>query len=170
MNFTLANHKDLPPIMNIFHEAQLYLASQGVDQWQNGYPTENLIINDISNEENYVVKNENDIIMGTTMFTTQPEPTYKTIEGTWLTNENAKYGVIHRMAVNNNFRKSGIAKFIFSQCEQILKDQNVASMRIDTHEDNKGMRNLLKKLGYEYCGIIFLDDGDKRLAYEKLIL
>lgn len=169
MNFTLANNKDISSIMDIFHQAQVYLASQGVDQWQDGYPSKNIIMEDISNQENYIVKNEDDIIIGTTMFTTNPEPTYIKIEGAWLSNENARYGVIHRMAINGNFRKMGIAQFIFNKCEQMLKEQKVGSMKIDTHEDNKGMRNLLIKLGYEYCGIIFLDGGAKRLAFEKLI-
>ena len=42
-------------------------------------------------------------------------------------------------------------------------------MRIDTHEQNHGMRTLLKTLNYNYCGVIYLENGDKRLAYEKLI-
>ena len=42
-------------------------------------------------------------------------------------------------------------------------------MRIDTHEENLGMQGLLKKLGYHYCGVIYLENNDKRLAFEKLI-
>ena len=41
-------------------------------------------------------------------------------------------------------------------------------IRIDTHEDNVVMQNLLKKLGFKFCGIIHLKNGDKRLAYEKI--
>ena len=42
------------------------------------------------------------------------------------------------------------------------------SIRIDTHEDNKPMRRFLEKCGFKFCGIIYLEDGSKRLAYEKL--
>ena len=42
-------------------------------------------------------------------------------------------------------------------------------MRIDTHEENLGMQGLLKKLGYHHCGVIYLENNDKRLAFEKLI-
>jgi hypothetical protein len=73
------------------------------------------------------------------------------------------------MAVTNEFRKKGIAKFIFEQCEQQLLQNNIMSMRIDTHEDNLVMQSLLKKLKYLYCGVIYLDNGDKRLAYEKCL-
>jgi hypothetical protein len=107
--------------------------------------------------------------MATTMFTTNPESTYTTIEGNWLTPQNSVYGVIHRMAVGNSFRKLGIAKFIFNYFESLLESQNIKSMRIDTHEENIGMQTLLKTLDYSYCGIIYLDNNDKRLAFEKII-
>ena len=73
------------------------------------------------------------------------------------------------MAVGEKFRGTGVAKFIFNHCEQTLKQTSIQSMRIDTHEDNLGMQALLKKLGYVFCGVIYLDNSDKRLAYEKLI-
>ena len=99
----------------------------------------------------------------------KPNQLTTTIEGNWKTKNNATYGVIHRMAVSNKFRGKGIAKFIFFQCEQFLKQNNIKSMRIDTHEKNLGMQGLLKKLGYHYCGVIYLENNDKRLAFEKLI-
>jgi len=92
-----------------------------------------------------------------------------TIEGDWITKANATYGVIHRMAVANKFRNKGVAQFIFEQCEQLLLKNRVDSMRIDTHQDNLAMQALLTKLKYTYCGVVYLDDGDKRLAYEKRI-
>jgi len=155
--------------MSIVKDAQVYLASKNIDQWQDGYPNEEVILNDISNHESFIVNNKSNDIMATTMFTTQPESTYLSIDGTWLTAKNAKYGVIHRMAVGGNYRKLGIAKFIFKTCEQKLKDNKIVSMRIDTHKDNKDMQGLLKKLGYVYCGIILLANSDQRLAFEKLI-
>ena len=167
MKFSPSIKSDLESIMNIINDAQTYLASQGTDQWQDGYPDNSLILEDIYNSESYIVKSEDGELMGTTMFTTQPEPTYTFIDGKWLTDKGTKYGVIHRMAVGNNYRKMGIAKFIVSECEQILNENKVESMRIDTHKDNIGMHSLLKKLGYIYCGIIFLENGDKRLAFEK---
>jgi ribosomal protein S18 acetylase RimI-like enzyme len=155
--------------MHIIGQAQAYLASQHIEQWQNGYPNESAILKDIKNTESYVVKSEDSSLLATAMFTTRNEPTYKRIEGQWLTKNNATYGVIHRMAVSNKFRGKGIAKFIFFQCEQNLKQNNIKSMRIDTHEENLGMQGLLKKLGYHYCGVIYLENNDKRLAFEKLI-
>jgi RimJ/RimL family protein N-acetyltransferase len=41
------------------------------------------------------------------------------------------------------------------------------TIRIDTHQDNRTMRALLQKYGFTYCGIILLENGDPRLAYQR---
>ena len=169
MKLLLAKKGDLSEIMKLIEQAQAYLAAQHIEQWKNGYPNEQAILKDILNNESYVVKLEDSNLLATAMFTTRNEPTYKSIKGNWITESDAKYGVIHRMAVGEKFRGTGIAKFIFNQCEQILKQTSIQSMRIDTHEDNLGMQTLLKKLDYIYCGVIYLENNDKRLAFEKLI-
>ena len=160
---------DISTIMNIVGDAQRYLASQNIDQWQDGYPTEKQIRLDIKYEDSFIVLNDANDIIGTTVFTTKKESTYQNIEGDWITSKNAEYGVIHRLAVGEKYRGLGLAKFVFNACEQRLKGMNIVSMRIDTHRDNKGMQHLLKKRGYVYCGVIILDNGDERLAYEKII-
>jgi ribosomal protein S18 acetylase RimI-like enzyme len=168
MKLALSATSNLPSMMQIVSDAQNYLAELGIDQWQNGYPNEEVLLNDISNTESYCVSDDEGQIMGMTMFTNRPEPTYNSIDGSWLTADDAAYGVIHRLAVSNRFRSHGVAKFIFEQCEAQLKANKVPSMRIDTHEENKGMQKLISQLGYEYCGVILLENGDKRLAYEKV--
>jgi|TARA_Y100000385_G_scaffold87177_1_gene89716 GNAT superfamily N-acetyltransferase len=169
MKLLKTKREELDPIMKIITEAQQLLAAHNIDQWQNGYPNEETILKDIDNNESYIIRTEDSRLIGTAMFSTRKEPNYSAIEGNWKTKPTATYGVIHRMAVTERFRGKGVAKFIFSQCELFLLKNNVHSMRIDTHEDNLGMQQLLKKLGYAFCGIIYLENGDKRLAYEKNI-
>ena len=52
-----------------------------------------------------------------------------------------------------------LMNFCFSQ------DTNI---RIDTHKDNQIMQHNIKKHGFVYCGIIYLANGDERLAYQRL--
>lgn len=169
MEFLKSSRKKLEHIIKIIGEAQEYLAIQNINQWQNGYPNKETILNDIKNNESYIITTKESVIIGTAMFSTKKEPTYKSIEGQWITKSDSKYGVIHRMAISNKYRKKGVAKFIFEKCEQQLIKSEINSMRIDTHEDNLGMQRLLLKLKYLYCGIIYLENGDKRLAYEKYV-
>lgn len=169
MKLNRSTLSDIPVIMDIIGDAQKYLAGLNIDQWQDGYPNETQIELDIKNNDSYVVLNDANTIIGTTVFTTKKEPTYQNISGDWMTPVDAKYGVIHRLAVGDNYREMGLAKFVFNACETALKETNIKSLRIDTHRDNKGMQYLLNKRGYQYCGVIILDSGDERLAYEKIL-
>ena len=159
---------EIPAIMKIIGDAQRFLASQGIDQWQDGYPTEDQIKLDIANQDSYIIIDSEGVIIGTTVFTFKPESTYQQIGGNWETHDNSIYGVIHRLAVDDAYRKSGLARFVFDECEELVKTHETAtSLRIDTHRGNLGMQGLLKKRNYNYCGVIYLDSGDDRLAFEK---
>ena len=170
MKIQLTTLKEVPIILEIIEDAKTYLASQNIDQWQNGYPNAAQIENDILNGESFVVINDENQVMATSMFSTNKEPTYKIIEGNWIINEDEIYGVIHRMAIKKEFRKFGLATFMFHEFHMQLLEKNIKSLKIDTHEENFGMQGLIKKLGYTYCGIIYTNYGDKRLAFEKVIL
>ena len=169
MQIRLSTLNDVPSIMEIIEDAKELLASLKIDQWQNGYPNAEQVKNDIKKGESFVVINDENLVIATSMFTTNSEPTYKIIDGNWLVDENETYGVIHRLATSKKHRKIGIAEFIFNEFHQQLKDKNVQSLKIDTHEDNLGMQSLIKKLGYSYCGIIYTSYNAKRLAFEKVI-
>ena len=170
MKIQLSTFEDIPAIMTIINDAKEYLASQKIDQWQNGYPNAEQIENDIKNTESYVVVNNENTVIATAMFTLRKEPTYKeVIDGSWIVNENNTYGVVHRMAIKKEFRKFGLATFMFHEFHQQLLEKNIKSLKIDTHEENFGMQGLIKKLGYTYCGIIYTNYHAKRLAFEKVI-
>ena len=87
-----------------------------------------------------------------------PEPTYDVIDGAWLTDE--PYGVIHRMASYPDIH--GIFSTIIDYAAS-----RFSRLRIDTHRDNRIMQHLIEKHGFTYCGIIWLEDGSERLAYER---
>ena len=170
MKIRLSKTEDIPNILTIIDDAKVYLASQKIDQWQNGYPNAAQVENDIEKGESYVVVNDENQVMATSMFTLRNEPTYKKIiGGEWLVAEYKDYGVIHRLAIKKEYRKLGLATFLFDEFHQVLLEKNIQSLKIDTHEDNLGMQSLIKKLGYQYCGIIYTSYQAKRLAFEKII-
>jgi len=41
-------------------------------------------------------------------------------------------------------------------------------VRIDTHADNHVMQHVLAKHGFQRRGIIYLEDGDPRIAFERI--
>ena len=170
MRLQLSTTSDIQSILQIINDAKTHLKSQKIDQWQNGYPNQTQIEQDITNNESYVLINDEHQVIATSMFSIRPEPTYKVIDGEWKINENEKYGVIHRLAIDKNYRKKGIASYVLKEFHQKLMKQQIRSLKIDTHEDNYEMQYLVKKLGYVYCGIIFTEYNAKRFAFEKVII
>lgn len=167
MQIRQSNINDVSMIMDIIKQAQESLKLAGINQWQNGYPNETSILRDIELGESYVVL-ENESIIGTFALSYRNEPTYdKIYDGKWLSIQN--YAVVHRIAIENSYKGKGVSTFIFKEVEKWSLDKGIYSIKIDTHEDNSSMRKLLEKNGFYYCGIIFLLDGNKRLAFEKLI-
>ncbi len=170
MKIKLSTLENIPEIMTIIKDAKELLASLKIDQWQNGYPNAAQVEQDILKGESYVVLSDENQVIATSMFTTNKEPTYQIIEeGSWKVDESKNYGVIHRMAIKKEYRKQGLATLLFDKFHQQLKSKNIQSLKIDTHEENLGMQALIKKIGYQYCGIIYTNYGAKRLAFEKVI-
>ena len=170
MRLQLSTSSNIHNILQIINDAKVYLKSKDIDQWQNGYPNQTQIEQDIANNESYVLINDENQVIATSMFSIRPEPTYKLIDGAWKINEKEKYGVIHRLAIDKNYRKKGIASYVLKEFHQKLMKQQIRSLKIDTHEDNHEMQHLVKKLGYVYCGIIFTEYNAKRFAFEKVII
>ena len=169
MRLQLSTTSDIQNILQIINDAKVYLKSQKIDQWQNGYPNQTQIERDIANNESYVLINDTNQVIATSMFSIRPEPTYKVIDGEWKIKESEKYGVIHRLAIDKNYRKKGIASHLLNEFHLLLDKQQIRSLKIDTHEDNHEMQCLVKKLGYAYCGIIYTEYNAKRFAFEKVI-
>ena len=57
---------------------------------------------------------------------------------------------------------------MISEAVKMAKSLNLNSLRIDTHEKNVRMRRFLNKNQFEERGIIYLKDGNPRIAYELL--
>lgn len=167
MEFSLAKKSDVEEIMNIITIAQAHFKSEGIDQWQNNYPNHQVIKKDIENNSSYVIKDE-EKVLGTVMISFDGESNYDKIhKGQWLSH--GDYAVIHRIAVDFNHRGTGLASEFMEKIEKMCIAKNTSSIKVDTHRENLPMQKLLLKNNYKECGIIYLKDGNERLAYEKLL-
>ena len=155
-----ATLSQLPQIMDIYGKARLFMVKAGnPNQWGTAYPTEAMIRQDIANEKCYL-NLKDDKICAVFYFAVEADPTYGYIEGAWL--NDAPYGVIHRIAVGENGKGVAAECFAFAA-------QHCENIRIDTHEKNIPMQRCLAKNGFTRCGIIYLEDGDPRIAYQKVV-
>ena len=156
-----AQATDLTDIMAVLEAAKGIMRSSGnTEQWTGGYPSEEVILQDIERGHGQVVVADGRIA-GYFAFIPSPEPTYATIyDGTWL-DDSLPYHVVHRIGSYPEIH--GVFRAIMDWCFE--RDGNI---RIDTHRDNHIMQHNILKCGFRYCGIIYLASGDERLAYQKM--
>lgn len=148
---------DLDEIMRVYAAAKAFMVATGNEsQWNNGYPQRELIEEDIAKGQCYVC--EENGIRGVFAFILGVDPTYGYIEdGAWK-NERP-YGTVHRIGSDGTI--GGIFNASLDFCKNIIPD-----LRIDTHENNHVMQKLILNYGFERCGIIYIDDGTPRIAYQ----
>lgn len=163
MKIRLSELEDLPCLMSLFEEARRTIATLGIDQWQDGYPAEAVIRNDLEQKQSHILEQEG-ILLGTFVLVEQ-EPDYdKIYEGHW---QDDNYLAIHRVAVALSARGTGVSDAIIRYAADRAENLGKTSLRIDTHEGNLPMRRMLQKQGFQHRGQIFLADGSPRVAYEK---
>lgn len=151
-----AKQADLEQILGIYEVARQFMAEQGnPTQWHSGYPDRELLEQDIQLGRLYALVRE-EIICGAFVFYIGDDPTYAYIEGNWVSDK--PYGVIHRIA--------GTGGGIFAAALSFCIEQ-IGHIRIDTHHDNKPMQHVVEKAGFSKRGIIYVEDGTPRIAYER---
>ena len=155
-----ATYEDIPELMEIFRCArQIMRASGNMNQWNDSYPSEDIVREDISKGVCYVLCEQTSRILATMAFIPGPDPTYARIyDGQWL--DDSPYHVIHRIAVREPGHKASdrLLEWAFTQTE---------SIRIDTHKDNVIMHHIMQKHGFTRCGVIYLLSGHPREAFQK---
>ena len=161
---------DLPAIMDIVSGASAFLREQGVDQWQKGYPAAADYRRDMESGYCWVLTVER-AVAGVMALCPGPESCYEKLDA-WRFP--GPYAVIHRIATRRDLRGRGLAKELFAFAGDIALGRGCASLRVDTHPDNRVMQGLIRKLGYVYRGDVYLESGTEagtlRLAYEKSLL
>ncbi|MFS0614209.1 GNAT family N-acetyltransferase [Lederbergia ruris] len=167
MEFRKTTIADIDQIMAIIGQAQQYFKDNKIDQWQNHYPNVQTIKTDMQNGYSYVLVKDRQII-ATAAISFDGEKTYDRIyHGNWLSH--GEYAVIHRLAVDHQHKGLGISSEVMRNVEKMCVDKGVNSIKIDTHEKNLSMQKLLQKNNFKYCGVIYLGNGSKRIAFEKMI-
>jgi hypothetical protein len=158
MQIKKASMGDLDEIMSIYAYAREFMAANGnPNQWKNTNPTLEMIIADIEAQKLNLCIDDNKIAC-VFYYSEGIDPTYNVIDGAWLDSE--PYGVVHRIASAKGTK--GAATFALTYAFNKCKN-----LKIDTHDDNIPMQNLLNKLGFKHCGTITLLNGEPRRAYQK---
>ena len=151
--------EDMPRIRPVYAAAREFMAATGnPNQWKKTNPTEEVLTGHIRNGNLYLVL-QDELMGGVFAFIPGEDPTYQYIEGGW--HSDAPYAAIHCVAGNGTIRG------LFAQCVAFC-EKKCGHLRIDTHRDNRIMQRVIERQGFSYCGVIYLANGDPRLAYDRI--
>ncbi|MBO7304126.1 MAG: GNAT family N-acetyltransferase [Clostridia bacterium] len=152
--------RDLSEIGNIYSAAKQFMKQNGnPNQWRTDYPSKRTAREDMERGIGYVCEDGGEVV-AVFAFAPDREPTYDTIyDGAWQ--NDAPYAFIHRVAVKKHGQ--GIIDFCLAECYRMHPN-----LRIDTHRDNLPMQKVLLRSGFVRSGIIYLSNGDERIAFHKI--
>jgi len=171
----LAKDKDLKAIMAILDGAKAYLKTQGLTQWQFGYPNHETVQADIKELAGFVLIADSKIVGYAAMIQGE-DPSYTAIEdGSWVTNESTivEYVAIHRFALSAELRGQRLSARFMSALLTIAYQSGTRDIRIDTHPNNLPMQAVVASNGFEKRGIIHITEGTEingvRWAYQLIL-
>jgi ribosomal protein S18 acetylase RimI-like enzyme len=164
MRIRLAIREDLPALMALMRRVVPLMRATGNLQWDESYPNEAVFQRDIDQGQLWLADVETSIA-GVAAVTTDQEPDYAQVG--WDINEPAV--VVHRLAVDPEFRGTGIAGALMQKAEEIAAERGIPVLRVDTNNQNEATQRLFPKLGYRLAGEISLQirPGLRFFCYEK---
>lgn len=168
----LIDKSEINKVMEIITDAIKLLGKNSL-QWQQGYPNEKIMLNDIINGNLYGYYIDS-FLVGVVSLVKGIDINYTEIyQGNWIIAANENDLTIHRIAIRENFHQKGIGKALIKfAIDKAKLDPTIKSIKLDTHVKNIPMQQISLKNGFEYRGIIYIkrDEVDNsRLAYELIV-
>lgn len=166
LKFRMANESDRESILEIYLDGAGALKTDGVDQWQGKYVPNFKDIDEHLGIDLYVLEYHKRVV-STACLVEGIDEDYENINGKW--NTSIPYISIHKVATSNEYKKQSFAKKMMCYVENFAKRKRM-DLRIDTHKDNKKMRNFILSCGYKYTGELILNGELERLGYDKKVV
>lgn len=154
---------DIPAIMHIMAQARAAQRALGFRQWDDGYPPERQLEEEISAGRGFVLADGDAICAYAAIVADDPE--YADLQSV-MTSYGESYAVIHRLAISDAYRGRGVARRFLALLEEEMRHRGLLWSRADTGLENLPMQKALAAAGYRLlCRHNFV--WGPRLVYEK---
>lgn len=159
-----ASFDDVSDVMRILTQARQAQRVAGFRQWDDGYPSPDVVKADISNGIGYIL-DDGGVAAGYVAIARHDEEYDRHPE---LWDITMDYAVFHRIAIADDYRGQKLSATLFDLAEALAFRIGAKAIRIDTGLENAPMQHILAKRGYRNLGQCTFSWGE-RLAYEKPI-
>ena len=166
MNIVLqkADINDFGITTEIFNKAIQFMNETGIDQWDEKYPSEELLRCDIEREQMFIGLLNNFVVSAVTL---NEEQEFEYTEVAWKYNH-GKICVVHRLCVNPGEQGKGIGKKTMSLIEDVASSLQYNYIRLDAFSKNPAALSIYNSLGYQYAGHVIFRKG-KFYCFEKAL-
>lgn len=130
-----------------------HMRQNGIDQWDENYPDRANIQRDLESGTLFAYR-ENESILGIVVLNENQDEEYSEIN--WLTHEDQRNLVIHRLAVLPEQQGNGIARKLMDFAEMHAHSNGYDSIRLDTFSQNPRNQKFYDARGYTNLGPVFL--------------
>jgi GNAT superfamily N-acetyltransferase len=166
MNIIKAQKQDFDKVLELVSEIIKDMEIKGNPQWDENYPTKEILFHDVEEGALFVMVN-NGRFIALCALTENEEPQYVGIK--WQ-DKDAIALEIHRIAVHPHWQKKGIARKLFEFAEEHAQKNGYTSMRLDTYCKNSRMIKIIEQRGYKRTGEIFFPPLTLPFyCYEKIL-
>lgn len=148
MQYRLATKEDLPQICRLVKSAIEHMQNQGIDQWDELYPTAKDFENDINQNALYAAV-DGDKIIGVYVINQDCDEEYHAC--TWQ-NPSQTACILHRLCLLPDYQHKGMGSEILSQIHAQAKSMGYSSIRLDVFSKNNRALKLYEKHGYQRRG------------------
>ncbi|MDR1688042.1 MAG: GNAT family N-acetyltransferase [Clostridiales bacterium] len=163
INIRKATSNDANKILTVLESGRVFLQSQGLSQWQDGYSPSRYVEKYIANNWGYVMISPGGIICGYAALAEGTEDCYNNIKGGSWDNTHEKYITIHSVAIDAEFRGKNLADPFMHGLIEIAAGMGYGDIRIDTHPANIIMQKVILRAGFVYRGMVRynIPDGNR---------
>ena len=152
---------DLQEIKSLTEACAEAMIQKGIYQWNEHYPSLEKLKNDIRKEELYVLETGKKIL-GIIVITPAKDEEYIPID--WLSKtENNIY--IHRLATHPDHWGQGFAQKLMDFAEDMARQNNYESVRLDTFSQNSRNQKFYEARGYQRLGNIYFPKQSEHPFY-----
>jgi ribosomal protein S18 acetylase RimI-like enzyme len=158
-----AHGDDLPRVADLLRACVAQMRAEGIDQWDDVYPTLATLAADVRAGALFVAAAEGLPIAGAFVIDERQEPEYAAVP--WAVGA-PRVGVVHRLMVHPRCQGRGLGPALMRFAEARARRLGYGALRLDAFTSNPRSLQLYEGLGYRDAGAVTLRKGLCR-CFEK---
>jgi ribosomal protein S18 acetylase RimI-like enzyme len=163
MTIRLAGSDDIQAVWAIMEKAIRRMDQQGIPQWDDIYPSQTTLIDDIKRQQMYVISGCGRTV-GIVVINDEEPPEYGDVDWSF----GGEVMVVHRLTIDPDFQRAGLASRLMNFAERQATERGYRCIRLDAFTENPAALALYEKRGYRKAGAVAFRKG-KFFCYEKEI-